>query len=120
MTTTTKTTSSTTTTTPATATTTTTLTATTTSEREGQYHQKSQGQIDFEDQVASQRECLYDEGNSKIESMPQTGTFKQKKQLPLIDLFLNPERDAEKEALLLKTQKEETKLEQKQVRDNHN
>ena len=66
------------------------------------YH-KSQGQIEFEEQLSSERECFQKDDNLEKESV----TLKQEKKLPVIDLFLNPKRKAEKEEMLKKAHREE-------------
>ena len=59
------------------------------------YH-KSQEQIEFEEQLSSERECFQKDDNLEKESV----TLKHEKKLPVIDLFLNPKRKAEKEEML--------------------
>ena len=71
-------------------------------------YQKSQGQIEFEEQLESQRECFQEEDSQRKESVSQTATAKQGKPLPFIDLFLNPKRVEEKEELLNMAKMEET------------
>ena len=61
-------------------------------------YQKSQGQIEFEEQLASERECFQEDTLGQ-----ESATSQQDKTLPVIDLFLNPDRAAEKKAMLKKS-----------------
>ena len=63
-------------------------------------YQKSQGQIEFEEQLASEIECFEDDTLGK-----ESATSPQDKTLPVIDLFLNPDRTVEKKAMLKKARK---------------
>ena len=64
---------------------------------------KSQGQSEFFEYLASQRGCYTEKENLNGDYM----TSSQEKSLPIIDLFLNPDRQTEKEAVLERAQKEE-------------
>ena len=75
------------------------------------HYLKSQGQIEFEKQLASQRKCFQENDNFGNEGR----TSKQDNNLPLIDLFLNPSRHAEKEKLLDITQRDKAHNDQKKV-----
>ena len=79
-------------------------------------YQKSQGQIEFEEQLESQRECFQEEYRQRKESVSQTATAKQEKPLPFIDLFLNPKRVEEKEELLKMAKMEETGTDHTEVK----
>ena len=85
--------------------------ATHTEEGAWEADQKSQGQIEFEKQLASQRKCFQENDNFGNEGR----TSKQDNNLPLIDLFLNPSRYAEKEKLLDITQRDKAHNDQKKV-----
>ena len=64
---------------------------------------KSQGQSEFFEHLASQRGCYTDKENLNGDYI----TSSQEKSLPIIDLFLNPDRQTEKEAVLERAHKEE-------------
>ena len=97
----TKTTTLSTTSTTETTTTTTTKSKTTTGRS---YHKTSPGQIEFEEQLASLRECF--QKNDNLGNEPVTSS--EAKALPLIDIFLNPVRRVEKEEMLEKARQEES------------
>ena len=80
------------------------------------YNHMSQGQIEFEEQLESRRECLQEEDNQGKESVSRPATAKQGKPLPFIDLFLNPKRAEEKEELLIRAQKEDAGTDHTEVK----
>ena len=68
--------------------------------------------MEFEEQLASERECFEEDDNLEKESV----TSEQDKTLPVIDLFLNPSRMAEKEEMLNKAHREEAGMAHNKVR----
>ena len=69
--------------------------------------------MEFEEQLASERECFEEDDNLEKESV----TSEQDKTLPVIDLFLNPSRMAEKEEMLNKAHREEAGMAHNKVRE---
>merc|ERR1712012_927058 len=64
---------------------------------------KTQGQIQFVEHLASRNECYKGKTSPGGDSL----TSDERKALPIIDLFLNPRREAEKEDVLEMARKEE-------------
>ena len=69
-------------------------------------YQKSEEQVDFENQLTSQRGCFQQEENVGKES--STMAINLEKPLPLIDLFLNQLRKSEREEMLKEVRREES------------
>ena len=78
-------------------------------------YQKSEEQVDFENQLTSQRGCFQQEENVEKESSSSTMTRNLEKPLPLIDLFLNPKRKSEREDILKEVHREESGKGHKEV-----
>ena len=78
-------------------------------------YQKSEEQVDFENQLTSQRGCFQQE--EKVGKEPSTSTVARnfEKPLPLIDLFLNPKRKSEREDMLKEVRREESGKGHKEV-----
>ena len=71
--------------------------------------------MEFEEQLASERECFEEEDNQESESVTSE---QDKTSLPVIDLFLNPSRKAEKEEMLKEAHREEAGTGHNKVREN--
>ena len=71
--------------------------------------------MEFEEQLASERECFEEENNRESESVTSE---QDKTSLPGIDLFLNPSRMAEKEEMLKEAHREEAGTGHNKVREN--